>query len=175
MSSRALLIGSGLDGLVGVQADITAMRGALTLRGFEVETCVGDQATQDGIITAYEGLIERTQPGDAVVVYYSGHGGRVAPPASGEPGPDPMDMQFIAPVDYHETTPGDFRAVTSVELSVLLGRLTERTDNAVVVLDCHAANMSRDESMRVKALPHRAPYEAISDRCTRRCPGTSRA
>jgi hypothetical protein len=77
-----------------------------------------------------------------VVVYFSGHGGQ-APGA-----------KFIVPADFGETTGNDFRGLTELELSVLQARLTARTRNVVTVLDCcHAARMSREPALRVKALP----------------------
>lgn len=79
------------------------------------------------------------------MVYYSGHGGYVHPLPGEAVEVARTNRQFIVPTDYGESKPGDFRGITAVELSVLLGRLTERTDNAVVVLDCcHSAMMSRD-------------------------------
>ncbi|HEX4701637.1 MAG TPA: caspase family protein [Pseudonocardiaceae bacterium] len=162
MPGTALLIGAELDGLSGVANDIDAMAKALASRGLTVRRCVGEQATRAGILAAYERLIDTTESGNAAVVYYSGHGGFVAPPGAGVPGPGLMDMQFIAPVDYHDSQPDDFRGITSVELSVLLARLTRKTGNATVVLDCcHAAHMSRDPNLRVRALSRLAPYDRL--------------
>jgi len=161
----ALLIGSDLDGLTGVEWDIDLMEKALKAHGFASRRCVGDDATRAGILTAYEKLIADVGPADAAVVYYSGHGGLVQPPAGDAAGPDPMDLQFIAPRDFHDSTPGDFRGITSVELSVLLARLTQKTDNATVIFDCcHAAHMSRHAGrgrVQVRALPRLLPYDML--------------
>lgn len=162
MPKKALLIGAELDGLTGVKNDVQSMAHALGARGFAIERRLGDEATRAGILDAYEGLIAGADAGDAIAVFYSGHGGFVTPPDSGLPGPDLMDMQFIAPVDYHESTDEDFRGITSVELSVLLGRLTQKTDNVLAVLDCcHAGHMSRDRGLRLKALTDLASYEQL--------------
>jgi hypothetical protein len=151
-----LLIGAPLDGLAGVRNDIDAMAGVLGKRGFAVERCVGAEATRAGVLAAYELLIADTDAGDAVVVYYSGHGG-LARSSDGD-----EVLQFLAPVDYYATRPGDFRGIASAELSALLARLTELTANATVILDCcHAARMSRDASLRVRSLPELASYEAV--------------
>jgi hypothetical protein len=169
MSDRALLIGSALDGLGGVEKDLDAMKKALGPR-FEVDQCTGPDATRAGILSAYTRLIEETGPGDAVVVYYSGHGGRAAAPDPSTPGPERWDLQFIVPADFHQSTADDFRGISSVELSVLLARLTMKTDNVTVVLDCcHAAHMSRDgrHGLRIRAVPKRTPYQVLHDHIER--------
>ena len=159
---RALLIGAEIDGLAGVENDLNSMAQALEARDFAIGRCTGKDATRAGILAAYEALIAAAGPRDAVVVYYSGHGGFVRPPDAGLTRSELMDMQFIAPVDFYDSTDDDFRGVTSVELSVLLGRLTEKTRNATVVLDCcHAAQMSRDLRLVVKSLRNLAPYERL--------------
>jgi hypothetical protein len=165
VTSTALLIGAETNGLTGVGNDVAAMNAALTRRGFDVTTCEGPQATRAGILAAYESLIQRVRPDDTVVVYYSGHGGLLKPP-------DPLvrqPLQFIVPSDYADSTDGDFRGVTSVELSVLLARLTDVTRNVTVIVDCcHAAHMSRDPRSTVKALPrttfagYRASYDVVA-------------
>jgi hypothetical protein len=158
----ALLIGAQTGGLTGVENDVDAMANALKKHEFDPVLLTGARADRAGIIAAYEQLIAAAAPDDAVVVYFSGHGGLLAPPHSEEPGPAPMDMQFIVPADYRDSTENDFRGILSVELSVLLARLTDRTRNVVVALDCcHAAHMSRDPDLRVKALAHQPTYEML--------------
>jgi hypothetical protein len=162
VAKKALLIGSEIDGLTGVENDVESMAHTLRTRDFAIERCLGNGATRAGILAAYERLIVEADPGDAVAVYYSGHGGSVAPPDSGSPGPDLMDMQFILPVDYHDSVDDDFRGITSVELSVLLGRLTQKTHNVVAVLDCcYAGHMSRDGTLRLKSRTNLAPYDQL--------------
>lgn len=143
---RALVIGAQTFGLKGVEPDVEEMTDVLCRRDFEVCRCVGPDATRDGIIAAYRRLIEATDTGDVALVYYAGHGGYV------EPGPGEITQtgdntrQFIVPTDFERSGIGDFRGITAVELSVLLAELTEKTDNAVVILDCcHSAVMSRGD------------------------------
>ncbi|MFY1634757.1 caspase family protein [Solwaraspora sp. WMMB335] len=174
MTRRSLLIGAETGGLTGVHNDVESMATVLDGHGFTIERREKMAACRAGILDAYEKLICDTGPDDAVVVYYSGHGGYIAPPApepstdstGGATGrPDPMPMQFIVPTDYDDTTEDDFRGITAVELSVLQARLTQVTQNVVVVLDCcHSAHMSRDDpDLRVKALPRPAlgAYEQV--------------
>lgn len=163
MPGRALLIGVALDGLTGVDNDVAAMADALTARGLTVEPpLTGKDATRAGILEAYERLIADVAPGETAVVYYSGHGGRVLPPAKSTAGPELMDLEFIVPFDFHDSGPDDFRGITSVELSILLARLTQRTDNVVAVFDCcHSGRISRDDRLRLKTLPQATPYERL--------------
>ena len=178
------MIGSALGGLSGVANDLDAMDEALTARGMTVLRCAGDDATRAGILAAAERLLEAAEPGAAAVLYYSGHGGRVEPPdgfvidaATGPvgavgtavaPGPELMDLQFIAPVDFGDSKPGDFRGITSIELSVLFARLTGITRNVTAIFDCcHAAHMARDPAKRARALPDLPPYERLRDHIER--------
>ena len=158
----ALLIGAQTGGLTGVENDVGSMSAALRKRGFAPTLLTGAKADRAGIIAAYEQLIADAAPDDAVVVFFSGHGGLISPPPTGEPGPGAMDMQFIVPADYDDSTEDDFRGILSVELSVLLARLTDRTRNVVVALDCcHAAHQSRAAGLRVKALAHQPTYDML--------------
>lgn len=155
MNRIALLIGSDHDGLRGVIHDLAAMTTALRARGFDVRDCPPARATRAGMLAAYEKLIADAGPDDAVVVYYTGHGGSAEPP---EPGPP---LQYIVPIDYDKSAPGDFRGIASAELSVLQTRLTEVTHNVTVILDCcHSGLMSRDVNMRRKSVQP-APYAEV--------------
>ncbi|WP_194913363.1 caspase family protein [Catenulispora rubra] len=176
MPGRALLIGGAVETLTGVDNDIAAMKDALIARGLTVEpafTLTGKDATRAAILAAYEHLIELAVPGEPSVVYYSGHGGRALPPPTAGPGPGPgpgpasrpgpMDLQFIVPYDFNESGPGDFRGITSVELSVLQARLTQRTDNVVSIFDCcHSGHASRVPFRRKVTTDHVTSYEELS-------------
>jgi hypothetical protein len=127
---------------------------ALTARGFQVASCVGEAATRTGILTAYRDLIARCGPGDAAALYYAGHGFATAGPG--------LDARGIVPVDYHASTEDDFRGITAWELSILVAQLTARTRNVTAILDCcHAARMVRDGALR------RAAQRALPDPITR--------
>ncbi len=153
---RALVIGARTGRLAGVGRDVAAMAGALDGWGFTSTTCEGSDATRDGILAAYARFIAETREEDAAVVYYTGHGGRSVAPGGGA-------VQFVVPVDFDESTGAGFRGITSLELSLLLTRLTAKTRNVTVVLDsCHAAHMSRDPAKVVKARPAPVPYEHVA-------------
>lgn len=151
MMKRALVLGSQIEGLRGVENDTLAMKAMLEARDFKVDLRTDDQATRDGILAGYEALIEQSGPEDTAVVYYSGHGfyGTVAGESA--------TWQCIAPTDLRDGSQNDFRGITAWELSILQGRLTRKTRNVTVILDCcHSSQMSRDAAVR-DAVPRALP------------------
>jgi hypothetical protein len=155
VNRHALIIGSQIEGLTGVENDTRRMRDALRRRGFEVDLRFGTTATREGILDGYDALIARTAADDAAVLYYSGHG---AYAINADP-TDPLRiMQAIVPTDTRSGSDTDFRGITAWELSIKLAQLTARTKNVTVFLDCcHSAQMSRGEAVRdavARALPH---------------------
>lgn len=153
---RALLIGVQTGGLVGVAADIAAMTGLLGRHGFtEISTLQDAAADRAGILAAIRGLIARARAGDAVVLYYSGHGWRLERRLGGAL----HHFQGIAPWDIDKTTRDDFRAILSVELAALLAELTEKTANVTAIFDCcHATGVMRGER---DAAPRRPSVRAL--------------
>jgi len=162
LNRRALVIGSQIAGLQGVEHDVARMKEALAGRGFAVDLRIGGDATRAGILDGYAALIRDAAPGDAAVVYYSGHGGYVVNPDPRAGSPEhpevPQAMQLIVPTDAPQSTDEDFRGITSWELSLHLADLTRVTRNVTVIFDCcHAAQMSRGAAAREavpRALPH---------------------
>lgn len=147
MAKRALVIGSQVRGLQGVDFDVQQMTEMLEARGFQVDRRTGKRASRDGILEGYRELAERSAAQDAAVIYYSGHGllTRNQTPAQGQP---PW-MQGIVPTDFDDSTHTDYRGITSWELSLNLERLTRKTSNVTVLLDCcHSARLSRDGEER---------------------------
>ena len=160
---RALLVGSQTGGLEGVEGDVEKMAAALAQQGFaDLRRCTGPDASRDGILGAYDRLIDDARRDDTVCFYYSGHGNR-APNPSYRPGNGtPPALQYLIPTD---DGPAAFRGILSFELSRYLARLTEQTRNVVVILDCcHSALMSRaarDKGLRPKAAPSRVGDAAL--------------
>ena len=92
---RALLIGIDaypkvvpLDGCVN---DVRLMQSVLIENfGFSadhVTLLVNEQATRDGILTAFDALVAATGPDDIVLVHYAGHGSQMADREGDEPCP----------------------------------------------------------------------------------------
>ncbi|MBC7978013.1 MAG: caspase family protein, partial [Myxococcales bacterium] len=156
MAKRALVIGAKVAPLRGPEDDAAMMQAMLEGRGFEVDVRIADRATRAGILAGYDRLIAASQPGDAAVIYYSGHGsyGQVLRE-------DSRSWQAIVPVDYPDSTDCDWRGVTAWELSIKQAELTAKTRNVTVILDaCSASQMSRrdqpapEPGVEVRTLPH---------------------
>lgn len=128
----------------------------LWARGFDdVNLRVDRDATRDGILAGYDRLADLSQPGDAAVVYYSGHGFHAV-----APGTRHGSWQCIVPTDLHEGAVHDWRGITAWELSIKQAQLTAKTKNVTVILDCcHSAQMSRDAAVR-DAIPRALAHPA---------------
>jgi len=163
MFRQALLIGSPLRDLKGVEADVDALQGILSDYGFSCRTCVGKRGTRRGILQACDELVQDCRADDAALIYFAGHGGLAENPdyrPLHEGGtPQPRYHQFIVPVDIEDSTDDEFRGITNLELSHYLLQLTRRTRNVTVILDCcHASGMCRGlpslaGSFRARSLP----------------------
>ena len=156
MTRRALILASQTYGLQGCDADAELMRATLSALGFECDVRTGGDATRAGIVDGVDRLAAASGPGDAAVVYYSGHGGRVARPDAAERRATGRSayFQFIVPFDIDESGPDDFRGLLSEELSALQARLTDAytsrgaTPNVTMILDCcHSGYLARDTTL----------------------------
>lgn len=121
---------------------VPAVRAALERRGFgDVEVRAGADATLEGIRAAFAGLIERSAPGDRVVVYYTGHGSQA--PDDGRDEPDGLD-ELLVPYGATTAPEGYLR---DDELGRVLDHLAARLGpdgHLLVVLDaCHSGSATR--------------------------------
>lgn len=156
VTRRALVLGSQIAGLTGVEHDTARMQDFLGERGFTVDLRTGANATRTGILDGYHRLIRDCGSDDAAVIYYSGHGHYAIDqgPATNQP----RVIQGISPTDYEDSSESDYRGITSWELSLNLARLTAKTKNATVIFDCcHSSQMSRDAAVR-DAVPRAFPH-----------------
>jgi hypothetical protein len=159
----ALLIGSRVGDLSAIENDLKMIGAALKKYGFEISLCDEHRATRQGILDAWRKLVDKTAENDAVVVYYTGHGGITEKEGKLEENGEPRRIQYLVPYDYFDSQMGDFRAITDVELSHLLRLLTGKTQNVTVIMDCcHSNRMARGplrwKDGRIKALhPEKFP------------------
>lgn len=163
MKRRALLLGSQTNGLRGVHSDVAAVDAFLAAREFERRVLLDADATRDGILAALRALVDDSADGDVIVLYYSGHGGRIANPQHASDSDEPRHYTCIIPFDHK---PDDFRAIFSAELSVFLAELSLKTRNITVILDCcHAEHALAGETLVPKAieLPWRSDVEKHRD------------
>lgn len=163
VTRRALLIGSETYGLSGCDADVLLMRDVLAARGFDtIDIRRGTDAGRAGIVDGLDELAGSiTGPADAVVLYYSGHGGRVARPDFEERRAARASayFQFVVPYDMDESDTGDFRGFLSEEITWHQRRLTDAfhalgaVPNVTTILDCcHAGYMARGVETRPKSV-----------------------
>lgn len=132
----ALLIGVGADLPVTVQ-DATALRDVLIAPDRaayppeQVTLLTEATATRTQILAAFDTLIAQTQanPDATVIVYYSGHGGRI--PTTQE--------YFLVPYGF-DPSQRDRTAISGLELTQKITAITTR--KLVVLLDCcHAGGI----------------------------------
>ncbi len=147
---------------MGVGRDVAAMAVALDRWGF---TCLAnDHADRDTILGSYEKLIADARPGDAIVIYFSGHGSFCVPTGTPAMTWPSSAIQFIVPADYSDDSAKDFRGITAMELSSLQTDLLKKTNNVTVVLDCcHSGHMSRRPEVVVKSWPVPLSYERVEE------------
>lgn len=135
----ALLIGVGADLPVTVQ-DATALRNILvdpTHAGYpqgQVQLLTERDAERGNILAAFDRLIEQSKssPDATVVVYYSGHGGRIE--RTGE-----ANEYFIVPYGYDPNRAAE-TAISGREFTDKIQAISART--LIVLLDCcHAGGV----------------------------------
>ncbi|MCA9790997.1 MAG: caspase family protein [Candidatus Eremiobacteraeota bacterium] len=129
--------------------DATAFGDALRDRygARDLRLVLGKQATGPNILAALEKLVAQCQPGDTVVVYYSGHGSVVAD----QPGGDEEDGldECLVPYDAPSQRSQKFAAavIRDDDFHQLIARMAERVGSGgqvVLVFDsCHSGTMNR--------------------------------
>lgn len=137
-TKRAILIGSRTGVLEGTENDVEMMTGVLKKYGFELQCCLGSNATRDGVLAAWQELISSSSADDAVVIYYSGHGALADydEPDEREDHHQKKSEKYILPTDFELSTDDDFRGILDIEMSYMLRNTTERTRNVTIILDC---------------------------------------
>ena len=143
-TNRALLIGvgefpyfPGVSPLSGPSNDVVALKNALIKSwGFEpnnVQTLVNAAATKAGILGEMDRLIQTTQPGDFVLIYFSGHGTSFHDSANSALGLD-MRTGAIVPYDFRPGTPAQMVSSLLVGSSDLKKRFLQIQNHAEVMV-----------------------------------------
>jgi hypothetical protein len=168
--NHALLIGvaayddPAIRPLEGPRNDVLALWRLLTRKGFAPNdvTVLAEglperpdaprpraAATREAILSGLAGLAERAEPGDLVLIHYSGHGatqpeGEVEEGAEPEPG---GRVQVLLPKDagrYDPQTRGLRNAIVDKELGRALERIRATGARLFVIVDaCHAGTVTR--------------------------------
>ncbi len=143
-TKRALLIGiddykaSGVTDLRGCVNDVELMKniliGKFDVPAENVEVLKDTEATHQKIVdTIRSHLIDKAQPGDIVILHYSGHGSQMRD-ASG----DEIDEYDETLVPHDSRTEGVFD-ITDDQVNGLLKQLTAKTKNVTFIFDsCHS-------------------------------------
>jgi hypothetical protein len=168
-ASRALLVGSSYGNLPGTENDVNTMSRILQGYAFGanersyVKRLCGDDATRQNILNEWDQLISESSWGDAVVIYYSGHGGIAESKKEDPEGRLPGLLQFLIPSDF-DTRLEQWRGILDSEISQLLFRTTGKTPNVTYILDCcHSARLGRGpQRMNAQAKILAFDYETIN-------------
>jgi hypothetical protein len=164
---RALLIGinryPGIPGadLQGCVSDMELMRSVLIDRfGFIAEhtrTLRDEEATQQGIRDALAGLAAAVGKDDLVVLFYAGHGSRMADPRQ----PDCLIESMVSHDSGRGALPN--RDILDEEIDQWVQRVNEKTPFVTLIFDCcHSGSVTRDpfgEATREAPADLRAPAE----------------
>jgi Caspase domain/Domain of unknown function (DUF4384) len=157
----ALLVGinsyPGGDELKGCLTDVELQKQLLIHRfGFnekDIRILTNEQATRQGILTAFEThLIDQAKPQDVVVFHFSGHGSQVADPDTHEP--DGLNSTLV-PVDNN--VPLKNRKEKAI-VPDIMGRTlfllmsAIKTENVTVVLDCCHSGGGKRGNLTLRAL-----------------------
>lgn len=100
-----------------------------------------EEATRTGILQALDSLVESTEPGDIVVLFYAGHGSQMRD----REGTKPTGMdETLVPHDSGRV-PHENRDITDDEIRLRLSRLAKKTRHTTLIFDCcHSATLHRD-------------------------------
>ncbi len=138
---HALIIGLGhyqqdparrvadLEGLGADMASALSMARSLQVPDANITLLRDDAATSAGIEAAITALAERTQPGDRVFIYWSGHGSRYFDAGAGG------CVETLLPYDLQD--------VTNRQLAQWLRPIGAKADKLMVLYDaCHSAGIA---------------------------------
>lgn len=140
MARKALCI--GINDYPGTQSDLSGCvndahdwSNVLDGRGFTVSILLDDQATKANMVAAIRDQIGGSQPGDSIVITYSGHGTFV-PDTSGDE-PDGRD-EGLCPYDI-----GQGQVLLDDEIHVLFAERAEGVRVALLSDSCHSGSVIR--------------------------------
>jgi hypothetical protein len=127
--------------LHGCLNDIHKMRnlliGKFQFKPDDVKMLANEQATHDGILNTIRSfLIDQTNPGDIVVIHFSGHGSQASDPSK----INQLD-ETIVPYDSRDPQ-GKVSDITGDELAKYVSELSAKTKFVTVILDsCHSGDL----------------------------------
>ena len=161
-TKRALVIGIGKQedsawNKINGDKDVPYVLEILNNANYEqIITCVNDEATKTGIVSAFQTLTQSCQPNDLVYIHYSGHGQQMRDIGNDES--DALDECWI-PYDAYrkpsETYRGEKHLVDD-EVNMLLtnirNKIGGRGKMLVVVDACHSGDATRGQGETVRGV-----------------------
>ncbi len=144
---KALCIGidayPGKYALSGCVADAKAWGEALGEAGFEVDTVLDEEATLEEMVERIQGLVVASEPGDVLVVQYSGHGTAV-PDLDGDEREEDgegnnLADEAICPVDFM-----DGNLLIDDDLGQIWDKLPDEVSLTIFFDSCHSGGAQRD-------------------------------
>lgn len=161
-TKRAIVIGIGEQedtawNKINGDKDVPYVLEILEEAGYgQVITCVNEQATKSGIISAFRKLIQSCDQGDVVYVHYSGHGQQMRDTGIDEP--DDLDECWIPYDAYRKPCEKDRgeKHLRDDEINVLLTDIRNKLGNEgkmLVVIDaCHSGDATRGNNDTIRGV-----------------------
>ena len=161
-TKRALVIGIGKQedsawNKINGDKDVPYVLEILNAANYEqIITCVNEEATKAGIVSAFQTLTQSCQPNDIVYIHYSGHGQQMKDKSNDEV--DVLDECWI-PYDAYrkpsETYRGEKHLVDD-EVNMLLTNIRNKIGDGgkmlVVVDACHSGDATRGQGETVRGV-----------------------
>lgn len=151
-TKHALLIGIGKYHapfeLEGPPHDVEALKQALTshwaFSGENITTLIDSQATKKNILEEINRLLKRSQSGDEVFIYFSGHGTSALDEHLGGMVNLPYSSGAIVPFDFSGSNAKDSLIVGRTDLRPLLTQFDQGDRRVLVAFDsCYSGNSVR--------------------------------
>ena len=154
---RALVIGIGQQedkawGKINGDKDVVyveAMLKAAKYKEVNITRLVNGQATKNGIVKAFKGLVSQCKVGDIVYVHYSGHGQQMKDVHNDEK--DGLDECWIPYDAYRKPCKKDRgeKHLTDDEVNTIRDKIGDKGKMLVVIDACHSGDGTRGDDDEV--------------------------
>src|SRR5882757_3686959 len=166
---RALVIGidayRNVRPLRGAAADARDVEQALLRMGVaDLTTLIDDQADRVTVMQAIAGLVERSGPGDLVILSIAGHGAQEPERVKGSE-PDGKDDVFLL-AGFETSRAGSEQRIIGTEFNHVIKQLEKRGAQVLFVADtCHGGGLAREIDPRADELSYRqvSGYQIADD------------
>ena len=161
-TKRALVIGIGKQkdsawNKINGDKDVPYVLEILNNANYEqIITCVNEEATKAGIVSAFQTLTQSCQPNDIVYIHYSGHGQQMKDIGNDEA--DALDECWI-PYDAYRKPSEKYKGekhLVDDEVNMLLTNIRNKIGaggKMLVVVDaCHSGDATRGQGETVRGV-----------------------